>query len=102
MMSLSKRPSWSREIVFLIALQVLIYSVTFSKVPASDGLRYISDIETRNWQYMLLPNHVFPEALILIIFELLHKILPQVTLLQVMQGMNVVLSSACTAIFYGD
>ena len=54
--------------IFLIAAFIFIlYQVTFSQVPTSDGYTWIRNIDSHDWINLFLPNHLLSEFIILIL-----------------------------------
>ncbi len=90
-----------RAVLFVCALiQAVIYIATFSRIPASDGFRYVSDIDKRNWDFMLLPNHFSPQAVMIFVQKTLSIISIRIPTLTFMQWFNVGLAIWCFVLFY--
>ncbi|PIQ85373.1 MAG: hypothetical protein COV74_09240 [Candidatus Omnitrophica bacterium CG11_big_fil_rev_8_21_14_0_20_45_26] len=86
-------------IVWLISVSVL-YGVTFSKLPTSDGYAWVQQINQHEWEKIFLPNHLLAEFLIVLLkssfvsFGFLH-----IDTLHVIQGFNILLSVIAICLF---
>jgi len=91
---------WKTALLFFVTAQAIILYSTFSAVSASDGFRYVQDIEIRNWKFMLLPNHFLPEALIIGLMKVTALLGFDFPTLSFIQTCNVILSMAGTILSF--
>ncbi len=84
----------------LFVMVFLLYHLTFSSVPTSDGYTWIAAVDQRDYDMILLADHPLPLYLISLLKPSLSALGVQVATLSLMQMVNAILAATGAVLLY--
>ena len=78
----------------------LVFHLTYSTVPTSDGFSWIRNIDEREWQNIFWPFHLLPEFILVIMKQVAESVTGPISTLRLVQSVNLVLAAISVSIFY--